>query len=219
MEAGLDVSQRILSSARELLFARGFPGTSLRAIAGAAGTSESGILRIYGSKKGLLRAVYASCWREINLRVEKALAAAAKEDPDPRHLLVELMKAVFRGYYEEPAMTKFVLSHFCYSETCGLSPLEDVNPAICQRASEEYHRYLSRIQGLCDEVTQRQPAFGQAGVASAALAFAFISLVHGIQTGWHVKDLEGRSVLPDISVDEAVAAAKLLLYRESPAEG
>jgi AcrR family transcriptional regulator len=211
VEANSSLADRILSKARQLFFARGYPGTSLRAIAGAAATSESGILRIFGSKQGLLRAVYASCWQEINARVDAAIALAAQKDPDPRNLLVAVMQAVLRGYYDEPEMTTFVLSHFCYRETCGLTPLDDVNPAICEKASEEYHRYLRRVQELCEEVTRNHPAFARAGVHSVALAHAFISLVHGIQTGWYVAALE-QTDSPQMTIDDALASAKLLLY-------
>ena len=66
VDAGSDVSQRVMRAAKQLFFAKGFAGTPLRAIATEAGTSESGVLRLYHSKNGLLRAVYASCWAEIN---------------------------------------------------------------------------------------------------------------------------------------------------------
>ncbi len=86
-EAGSDVSQRVMRAAKQLFFARGFANTPLRAIAKEAGTSESGVLRIYHSKTGLLRAVYAECWAELNVLIEKALVAATKRDSDPRNLL------------------------------------------------------------------------------------------------------------------------------------
>ena len=81
MDDGSDLSQRILRAARQLFFARGYVDTSLRAIATEAGTSESGILRTYRSKGGLLRAVYASLWAEVNVRIDEAMSQAAPHDP------------------------------------------------------------------------------------------------------------------------------------------
>ena len=83
VDAGSDVSQRVMRAAKQLFFAKGFAGTPLRAIANEAGTSESGVLRLYHSKNGLLRAVYASCYAEINDHVDAAVAAAAEMNPDP----------------------------------------------------------------------------------------------------------------------------------------
>jgi len=218
VQTSTEVSQRILNAARDLFFTRGFSGTSLRAIARAAGTSESGILRIYGSKNGVLRAVYGSCWEEINTRVEEALAAASEEDPDPRNLLEQLMRTVFCNYQEKPAMMAFLLSHFCYSETCGLVPLDDSAPVLCERAAREYHRYLDRIFDLCAAVTRTEPGLGRLGITPAGLSFVVISLIHGVQTGWYVTSLEKRGTLPDITSDEIIAAAQLLLCQEPLAE-
>ena len=61
VDAGQTFRNACMRAAKQLFFAKGFAGTPLRAIANEAGTSESGVLRLYHSKNGLLRAVYASC--------------------------------------------------------------------------------------------------------------------------------------------------------------
>ena len=92
-ESRSDVPQRVLDAARQVFFARGFHNSSLRAIAKRAGTSESGVLRFYHGKIHLLQCVYASCWAEINARLDKAATAATAEDPDPRNVLMQVMRA------------------------------------------------------------------------------------------------------------------------------
>jgi AcrR family transcriptional regulator len=94
VEPRLDLSLRILRAARELFFTRGFARTQLRTIASKAGTSESGVLRVYGSKSLLLRAVCESCWEEVNAELDRALKEKAARDDDPRSLLVEVMRTV-----------------------------------------------------------------------------------------------------------------------------
>lgn len=207
-----------MRSARELFFARGFANTQLRAIAGGAGTSESGVLRIYGSKNGLLRAVYASCWAETNERVDKALAVAAEEDADPRNLLLELARAVWRGYQDDPAMCSFLLSHFGFRETGGLNADESIDPAIETDVKREYSRYLERIHGLCSAVVESNTGPAAAGVTAVALGHTLTGIIHGIQTSWYMASQE-RGIAPSpVDGGEALAVLRMFLYPETTSE-
>lgn len=74
-----DVEARILTGARALFLVQGgYAPTSLQAIAHEACTSESGVLRVFASKSGVLRAVYASCWADVNRHIAEALRTAAE---------------------------------------------------------------------------------------------------------------------------------------------
>jgi AcrR family transcriptional regulator len=214
LENGTDVSQRILSSAKRLFIAKGFAKTPLRAIANEAGTSESGVLRIYNSKNGVLRAVYASCWTEINERIEQAMELAAREDADPRGLLLQLMRAVLEGYLADPPMNTFMLSHFGFRDTMGLSHDDEVGPDVDTAVKQGYHIYLDRIRTLCDRVAETWPALGRAGVTGFALGEVFISVTYGIQTSWFMADEEQDSSQRCLNVDEAVAVMRFVLYPE-----
>ena len=214
-ETGSDLSQRIMRSAKELFFVRGFANTQLRAIAHGAGTSESGVLRLYGSKNGLLRAVYASCWGEINDRVDEALVEAAANDPDPRNLLMELARTVWQGYRADPDMHIFLLSHFGFRETTGLSPDDSIDPAIGEGVKREYHRYLERIHGLSHEVVTGRPELAGTGVNAVALGHALTAIVHGIQTSWYMASQEPEITQSPVSVEDGMAVMRLFLYPES----
>jgi AcrR family transcriptional regulator len=200
--------------AKQLFFAKGYVGTPLRTIANKAGTSESGVLRIFESKSGLLRAVYASCWAEINARIDQALAAAEADDPDPRNLLLRLMQTVFETYDADPPMMNFMLSYFGFNETTGLSQDEGVDPAIDSQVRQEYHRYLGRIHGLCDEAAKSRPTFARTGVTSAALGHIFTSMIYGIQAGWYMAAQEPDTPTPQVTAKEALKAAELFMYPE-----
>jgi AcrR family transcriptional regulator len=215
VDAGSDVSQRVMRAAKQLFFAKGFAGTPLRAIASEAGTSESGVLRLYHSKNGLLRAVYVSCYAEINDHVDAAVALAAEENPDPRHLLIEVMRAVLDGYRADPKMNSFLLSHFGFRESTGLSPDEDVDPNIARAAKEEYYRYLDRIRSLASEVVAGWPALAEAGVTPLALGEILTSIIYGIQTSWRLAELEQDPTKPQVTADEALTAVKFFLYPET----
>jgi AcrR family transcriptional regulator len=56
---------RVLASAKALFTANGFENTSTASIARAAQTSESQIIKHFGSKDGLLEAIFEDGWRHI----------------------------------------------------------------------------------------------------------------------------------------------------------
>ena len=213
----LDTSQRVVQAAKRLFFARGYSSTSLRAIARDAGTSESSVLRIYYSKNGLLRAVYAECWAEVNAHVDSAISAAAARDVSPSNLLIELVRSVLELYQSDPAMMEFLLTHFGFDESLGgLNICEDIDPSIDSRVRREYHSYLERIQVLCEEFLQTRPDLRQMGVTTRALGHVFTSIIFGIQASWHMASLEPELTTPSTApVDEILIIARALVAPET----
>jgi len=213
VENGSDLSQRILTAARELFLERGFAKTQLWAIAARAGTSESGILRVYHSKDGLLRAVYAWCWAEINDLVDEAMARARRDDADPRDLLLELARTVLGFYHADPAWTSFMLGHFGQRATSGLGDAEGVDARIDTVVKSEYHRYIQHISDLCSVIADSHPCLERGGVTRAALAEFVTSILYGVQTSWHMAD-QDPGALHRITLDEALSALRFFLYPE-----
>lgn len=77
MARSTDSSRARLISAAKNLFARsGFEQTSTAAIARDAETSESQLVRYFGSKAGLLDAIFEEAWMPLNARVHDLLADA-----------------------------------------------------------------------------------------------------------------------------------------------
>jgi len=214
VENSLDLSQRVLRAAKQLFFTRGFVNTSLRAIASEAGTSESGILRIYRSKAGLLRAVYASCWTELNARIDEAMTSAKRRDPDPRHLLLELTRTVLESYQADPPKMQFMLSHFGFRDTTGLARLDEVDPSIDSQVREEYHRYLRRIHDLCGAIAANHPRLTDGSVSVPTLGHFAISIIYGIQTGWYMADQEQAAGQTAVTIEDVLAAVRFFLYPE-----
>lgn len=77
MARSTDSSRARLIAAAKALFARsGFEQSSTAAIARDAETSESQLVRYFGSKAGLLEAIFEEAWLPLNARVHDMLADA-----------------------------------------------------------------------------------------------------------------------------------------------
>lgn len=66
----LSSHDRILQAAKKLFASSGFENTSTVAIARAAGTSESQLMKHFGSKQGLLVAIFDRGWAGMNARIQ-----------------------------------------------------------------------------------------------------------------------------------------------------
>ena len=61
----LSSHERILKAGRELFAGDGYENTTTSAIARKAGTSESQLIKHFGSKEGLLEAIYERAWQRM----------------------------------------------------------------------------------------------------------------------------------------------------------
>ncbi len=80
---------RILQAAKQLFASRGYENTSTVAIARLAGTSESQLMKHFGSKEGLLEAIFDQGWEKMGylLRSIQDLDSPAEK----LHSLLELV--------------------------------------------------------------------------------------------------------------------------------
>jgi AcrR family transcriptional regulator len=80
---------RILAAAKQLFASRGYENTSTVAIARAAGTSESQLIKHFGSKEGLLEAIFDQGWGRMAyiFRAVQDLPSAA----DKLNAILDLM--------------------------------------------------------------------------------------------------------------------------------
>jgi AcrR family transcriptional regulator len=62
---------RILQAAKQLFSVNGFEGTSTMEIVRLAGTSESQLVKHFGSKEGLLEAVFNQGWSQIGAKLRE----------------------------------------------------------------------------------------------------------------------------------------------------
>jgi AcrR family transcriptional regulator len=62
---------RILAAAKQLFASRGYENTSTVAIARMAGTSESQLMKHFGSKEGLLEAIFEQGWERLGFALRR----------------------------------------------------------------------------------------------------------------------------------------------------
>ena len=88
--AELSSHDRILNAARTLFASLGYENTTTSAIARNAGTSESQLIKHFGSKEGLLEAIFDHSWQRMGQGIRQALEHY-EEPIDKLKALTELM--------------------------------------------------------------------------------------------------------------------------------
>jgi AcrR family transcriptional regulator len=69
----LSSHDRILKTARTMFASQGYENTTTSAIARAAGTSESQLIKHFGSKEGLLEAIFDRSWERMGAGVRRIM--------------------------------------------------------------------------------------------------------------------------------------------------
>ena len=101
----LSTHQRILQAAKKLFAARGYEHASTSAIARQAGTSESQLMKHFGSKAGLLEAIFNEGWGQIG---EEARAASQNLN-SPMEKLAAISGCVLRRLESDPELKLLML--------------------------------------------------------------------------------------------------------------
>jgi AcrR family transcriptional regulator len=88
--------ERLLEAAKRLFAAQGYEQTATSAIARAAGTSESQLMRYFGGKAGLLQALFDDAWVQLNARVARAVRTAEGNREGVLEAIQSLVSALSR---------------------------------------------------------------------------------------------------------------------------
>jgi AcrR family transcriptional regulator len=97
--------ERLRAAAKTLFAERGYEATSTAEIARRAGTSQSQLIKHFGSKQGLIDAVFDSTWHQIN----PALQLATESISSPREKLRILFEMMLGYLDKDPAMRNLFL--------------------------------------------------------------------------------------------------------------
>lgn len=118
----LSSRDRILLAAKELFARNGYENTSTVAIARQAGTSESQLMKHFGSKQGLLFAIVDQGWTVI-LHRAYALSSAPNRTPQS---LIDVLESYLVELEQDSAMKALVVleSRRARRESSGPSPVE-----------------------------------------------------------------------------------------------
>ena len=101
---GVSSRDRILAAAKQLFAARGYENTSTVAIARLAGTSESHLMKHFGSKEGLLECIFDTGWEALASHV-----ASLQQLPSPSQKLHALLDATLVGLERDPELKQLML--------------------------------------------------------------------------------------------------------------
>src|SRR6476659_6028816 len=96
--------ERILMSAKQLFASRGYENTSTVAIARLAGTSESQLMKHFGSKEGLLESIFDAGWHELSSHM-----TALEQLPSPGQKLHALLDATLAGLERDQELKQLML--------------------------------------------------------------------------------------------------------------
>ena len=91
---------RLLAAGKELFASAGYEQASTAAIARAAGTSESQLVRYFDGKAGLLEAIFNECWRPLNEQIQTLVAAS----PHAREAVLSCLSAVTKAFGSDPEL-------------------------------------------------------------------------------------------------------------------
>jgi AcrR family transcriptional regulator len=83
----------------------GYERVSTAAIARAAGTSESQLVRYFRSKAGLLEAIFNESWGPLNARLASVVAAA----PTARAAMTSILATMMGAFERDPSLAKLLL--------------------------------------------------------------------------------------------------------------
>lgn len=72
--------ERILKTAKSLFAIRGYEHSTTSSIARTAGTSETQMVKYFGSKQGILEAIFTAGWKEILAEARQGLTASRTPD-------------------------------------------------------------------------------------------------------------------------------------------
>src|SRR5215210_8766111 len=96
----LSSHDRILQSGRALFAEGGYENTTTSQIARNAGTSESQLIKHFGSKEGLLEAIFEQAWKGLAPAVQPVLASSRT----PREKLTDVIDLMFQALESDPEM-------------------------------------------------------------------------------------------------------------------
>lgn len=198
---------RILSAARSLFLSPGYHATNTRTLASTAGTSESGIFRLFASKYEVLMAVYDDSWRRVNERVQARLAASPCDDP--RTAILQTLEELWHIYEADHVTASFLIINTGNTDSLVV---DRKDKAVI---SPQNVAYIAHIQELTEACVRGR--YVSRNLSAAVLREGLLGLSEGILLGWYLADHTDEDYPAKVSIDEAVVLVRQLLTPVDPA--
>ncbi len=154
---------RILMSGKRLFARNGYENTSTVAISREAGTSESQMMKHFGSKQGLLTAIFDRGWAAIAERVQ-----AAQRNASPPERLLGVLEAVAIELDNDADLKEIMMLE-------AWRVRKDNRDVLL---SQGFHRFADVVDGILSEMKARGEI--RSDVNLQAVRAAFIGMTEGL---------------------------------------
>lgn len=104
-ERKMNPHDRLLAAGKTLFAENGYEATSTSSIASGAGTSESQLVRYFGSKAGLLEAIFNEGWGRLNQNVGSKVISASTG----REAILVVLQTMSEAFHRDRELAKIFL--------------------------------------------------------------------------------------------------------------
>jgi AcrR family transcriptional regulator len=154
METAVDTREALLDAAESLFAEHGIPASSLRAITQQAGANLAAVHYHFGSKEGLVRAVFARRLAPMSEERLRLLEACDLDRPDALEQVLRAFLAplVHKMRNRAEGLQSFArLMGRAYSEPSG-----EVRAIVAEQVEESFHRFVAAFHRLLPHLTERE---------------------------------------------------------------
>lgn len=157
----IPVRDRLLEAAKVLFSVHGFENTSTAAIARQANTSESQLIKHFGSKEGLLEAIFDEGWRNMDF-----IGQAIKVLASPVDRLRMIFELVLQALERDQALKELMLfeGRRIRKASSGFDIL----------MTGGYLRFAATVEGVVAEILTGTPVGSK--VSASAMSSALIGM-------------------------------------------
>jgi AcrR family transcriptional regulator len=189
--SALSSHDRILLAAKRLFAENGYENTSTVAIARDAGTSESQLMKHFGSKQGLLVAIFDRGWASINERIK------AIPNGSPADRLLAVFQAITVELEHDPEQKTLTMLE-------ARRVRKDSNSVLMGQGTHQFREMLDRILQDMRNEGQIRP-----DINLQAVRAAIIGMAEGL---WRDQVVANRSDLrADYGFDDVRQVMELLI--------
>ena len=148
---------RILMAAKQLFASRGYENTSTVAIARLAGTSESQLMKHFGSKEGLLEAIFDAGWEQLGSHISEL-----QQLPTADRKLRALLDVTLQGMERDPELKQLLLLE-------GRRIRREGRMVMMTRGFLDYIATIDNILAAMRDAGQLRPELNPQAVRSALI--------------------------------------------------
>lgn len=154
METAVDTREALLDAAESLFAEQGLQAASLRAITQRAGANLAAVHYHFGSKEGLVRAVFVRRMAPLKEERFRLLEACNLDRPDAIEQAVHAFVAPLVRMMRDPATGS---QHFaCMVGRAFSEPSEEIRQIVTEELAETFQRFFSTLRRLLPHLPEKE---------------------------------------------------------------